>query len=133
MYLFRVSYQICSFFQHLHSIPPLCTPTDALCCRKDHSSYQKSKNHLMVCPRAWSLPNSLEISGDICHASMKQTDMSTEIFWSKAIKRQIQVQHRQIISAEPGVHSGHSSSSGTSQPCQVRYRFMLTTIPIFSL
>lgn len=73
------SYHTCSFFQHLHSIPLLCIPVDVLCCRKGHSSYQKSKTHLMVCQRAWSLPNSLEISGDICHASMQQIDMFTEI------------------------------------------------------
>lgn len=57
---------------------------------------------------------------------------ATEIFWPKAIKRHIQLQHRQIISAEPGVHSGHSSSSGTTQPGQVRYRLILTTIPSYS-
>lgn len=49
---FIASYQTCSFFQRLHAIPPLCTPRDALCCRKDHSSHQKSKNHLMVCQKA---------------------------------------------------------------------------------
>lgn len=38
----------------------------------------------------------------------------------------------QTISAEPGVHSGHSSSGGTSQPGQVRSRPMLTTVPSFS-
>lgn len=76
-------YSQLSFSQHLHAIPPLCIAMDALCCRKDHSSYQKCKNHLLVCQRVLSLPNSLEISGDICHASMQQTDMPLKYFGQK--------------------------------------------------
>lgn len=38
----------------------------------------------MVCQRASSLQNSLEISGDICHASMQQTDR--HVHWSTLVK-----------------------------------------------
>lgn len=50
-----------------------------------------------------------------CFHAAHKTDRATEVFWSKAIKRKIQLWHGQKISAEPGVHSGHSSSSGTPQ------------------
>lgn len=67
-----------------HSSPLHTSGCSVLLCRKDRSSYQNSKNHLMVCQRASSLQNSLEISGDICHASMQQTDR--HVHWSTLVK-----------------------------------------------
>lgn len=61
--------------------PPHANRCSMMLHRKDHSSYQKSRNLLMVCHRASSplsclLSNSPDTSGDLCHIFTQQTDVS---------------------------------------------------------
>lgn len=48
-----------------HSSPLHTNGCSELLCRKDCSSYQESKTHIMVCQRALPLPNYLETSGTL--------------------------------------------------------------------
>lgn len=92
------SQQTFSFPQRLHATPPLCTPVDALCCSagrtaaptrtaKTISWFARGLRH---CKTLWKF---LETS--VMLPCSRQTDMSTEVLWSKAIKRQIQLWHGQ--------------------------------------
>lgn len=116
-----------------HPSPLHATGCSMLLHRKDHSSYQKSTNHLVVCHRLPHLPHAL------CQTPWKLLETSATFsrsrqtcppkrFGQKGGKGKfnwLELQHGQTISAEPRVHLGHNSSG------QVRYGPMLTIIPRF--